>query len=158
MVKQLSRSNAGKGAVEAGLCCPTAHITELTLLIAFLSQLHAAARVCPTRTADLGGGKSSQNSPACSSHTAKSMTAPEPGQHPTLYLHTPTFAAGAPDQVLPQAMGSCHIAIHTQGSSELTTAPWDPGLGKTQEKGEIAPAVWFVLQQQEFPGGLHWLR
>lgn len=86
----------GKAAVEAGLCCPTAYITELTLLIAFLSQLCAAARVCPTRTADVRGGKPPQHGPTCRSHTAKTETPPEPGQHPTLHLHTPTFAVGAP--------------------------------------------------------------
>lgn len=124
----------GKAAVEAGLCCPTAYITELTLLIAFLSQLCAAARVCPTRTTDLRGGKPSHRGPTCSSHTVKTETTPEPGQHPTLHLHTPTFAVGAPRQVLPQAAGGCLKHNTPPGQLSADHCSMRPWARKSPEK------------------------
>lgn len=96
MVKQLSRGSAGTGKGSSGsrLCCPTAHITELTLLIAFLSQLCAAG----LSHQDCRSGR--QLSPACSSHTAKRENnskarpaSPSPAQ--------PSLCCRAPDQVLP---------------------------------------------------------
>lgn len=158
MGKQLSRSSAGTGQGSTGsrLCCPTAHVTELTPLIAFLSQLCAAGlshqdcrsgrrQTLPvqpyTQLWHSQEGEELQNQPSI----------PAPPAHPNL-------CSGAPDQALPWAMGSCHRAILLQGSPVQTSVPWDPGWGTAQDKSEIAPAAWLVLQQQELPGALHRLR
>lgn len=143
----------GKAAVEAGLCCPTTHITELTLVIAFLPQLCAAARVFSHQDCRSGRRQTLPSQPYMQlSHSQEQDSSrARPASHPP-QLHSPAFAAGAPDQVVPQCNNT------PQGSSVHTTAPWDPGLGKAQEKSETAPAVLLVLQQQELPGALHWLR
>lgn len=112
----------GKRAMEAGLHCTTAHITELTLLKAFLPLLCTAVAVCPTRTADLEGGELStawpqvQLSPNQKLDNSKTQPA---SQSPSAH---PTFAVEGPNQVLLQAIGSCHSAIHLRSNYVQTSS------------------------------------
>lgn len=130
----------GEAAVEARLCCPTAHVTELTFLIAALSQLCAAARVCPTRTADLGGGKPSQHSQEWEQPQTRAAS------HP--HLHTPAFAAGVPARYshnngeLPQCNNTSPGQLSTD---HCAVRPW---ARKSPEK-KWDCSSWLVLQQQE---------
>ena len=106
----------GKTAMEAGLHCTTADITADTFDSFSPTALHSSHSLSHhnCRSGRRQALHSMALDPAFSPN--QELTTPKPSQHPSLPLHSPTFAGEAPNQVLPRATGGCHSAIHLHSS------------------------------------------
>lgn len=115
MVKYFSRSSAGMGQESNGSRTPLYHSTyhRADTFDSFSpTALHSSHSL------------SHQNCRSGRRQALHSMAPArqfKPSQHPSLHLHTPTCAGEGPNQVLPQATGGCHSAIHLHSNYAETS-------------------------------------